>query len=145
MARELVAWLGKRYEHAMSPPLDHIVIYAADAAVSGRFHAVLLAELGFEKRRDHVFARDGLFIDLRQAREQGEPHRHGRPGLDHIGFRAQTPYELLRVQQALRDAGLESGRVTEFDNGDVALFVADPDGVRIELTCYADPEAEPVD
>lgn len=26
-----------------------------------------------------------------------------------------------------------------------ALFLSDPDGTRFELTCYADPAADPVD
>ena len=129
----------------MSYPLDHIVVYAADATASGRFYTHLLGALGFDKRRDFVFARDGLFVDVRTATVASEPHRRGQRGVDHIGFRADSVDELREVRDQLRQAGLETGRWIEFDNGDVALFVPDPDGVRIELTCYADPRAEPVD
>jgi lactoylglutathione lyase len=129
----------------MQYPLDHIVIYAADPAASGRFYAVLLGELGFEKRRDHVFARDGLFIDIRAATIDGEPYQRGRRGVDHIGFRAESAEQVRALERRLDEAGVESGRLVEFDCGDLALFVPDPDGVRIEITAYASPEAEPVD
>ena len=129
----------------MKYPLDHIVLYAADSAASGRFYETLLGALGFDKRRDHVFARGGLFIDIRRATEEGEPYQRGRRGVDHIGFKATSVEEVHGLRQRLLDAGLEPGRLIEFDSGDVALFVPDPDGVRIELTCYADPNGDPVD
>lgn len=129
----------------MSYPLDHIVIYAADPVASSAFYAVLLDALGFEKRRDHVFARDGLFFDLRRAKHDGEPRQRTDRGVDHIGFKADSREQVTTLQETLAAAGLETGRLIEFDNGDVALFVPDPDGVRIELTCYADPDADPVD
>jgi catechol 2,3-dioxygenase-like lactoylglutathione lyase family enzyme len=126
-------------------PLDHIVVYAADPAATGRFYEVLLGALGFRKRRDHVFEREGLFFDVRAATEPGDAYRRGRRGVDHLGFRAETVEEIHAVRQALEQAGQDTGRVIEFDNGDVALFVPDPDGLRFELTRYADPSADPVD
>ena len=125
--------------------LDHLVMYAADPAITGNFHRVLLGALGFRKRRDFVFERDGLFVDIRQATETGEPYRRGRRGVDHLGFRAASTDQLDSIQATLRAAGLEMGRIIDFDNGDRALFVPDPDGLRIEVTCYADPRADPVD
>ena len=128
----------------MSHALDHIVIYSADLAESGRFYAALLGALGFEKRRDHVFARDGLFFDVRASTQEGPPQARGKRGVDHIGFKAATRQEVDQLQGLMRAAGFE-GRLIEFDRGDYALFLPDPDGLRIELTCYADPSADPVD
>lgn len=129
----------------MKYPLDHIVVYAADPDASGHFYAVLLDALGFDKRRDHVFARYGLFIDIRSATRAGEPYQRGQRGVDHVGFKADSVDEVRKLHSILEAKGIETGRVIEFDNGDVALFARDPDGVRIEITCYADPEADPVD
>ena len=128
----------------MDYPLDHIVIYAADTTASGRFYARLLGMLGFEKRRNHVFARDGLFIDIRAALHDSPPQSRGQRGVDHIGFKAATRGAVDQVHASLHEAGFE-GRLITFENGDYALFLPDPDGVRIEITCYADPLADPVD
>lgn len=124
--------------------LDHIVIYAADTASSGRFYACLLEMLGFERRRDHVFARAGLFFDIRAALHESPPQERGKRGVDHIGFKATTRAEVDNIDSAMRKAGFES-RLIEFDTGDYALFLPDPDGVRIEITCYANPAGDPVD
>lgn len=124
-------------------PMDHIVIYAADVGTSGRFYERLLGLLGFEKRRNHVFGRDGLFFDIRAAKHEGGYER-GQPGVDHIGFRAVTRAEVDEIGDHMRVAGFE-GRLIDFDSGDYALFLPDPDGVRIEITCYSDPDKDPVD
>lgn len=128
----------------MQFPLDHIVIYAADTASSGRFYDCLLGALGFEKRRDHVFARAGLFFDIRAMLHESPPQARGRRGVDHIGFKADTRKEVDIIEQRMRDSGF-TGRLIEFDSGDYALFLPDPDGVRIEITCYANPAGDPVD
>lgn len=128
----------------MRYPLDHIVIYAAEVARSGRFYAVLLGWLGFEQRREWVFARDGLFVDLRAARLESDAYRRGARGVDHLGFKANSRTEVDALAAHMRSAGFD-GRLIEFDRGDYALFLPDPDGVRIEFTCYADPDADPVD
>ncbi|HEX6930029.1 MAG TPA: VOC family protein [Gammaproteobacteria bacterium] len=125
-------------------PLDHIVIYSADTASSARFYAALLGALGFEKRRDTVFARDGLFIDIRTALHESAPYVRGQRGVDHIGFKAPAREDVDSIASTLRDAGF-TGRLITFDSGDYALFLADPDGVRIEVTCYANPDGDPVD
>lgn len=128
----------------MQFPLDHIVIYAANPDESGRFYRLLLGRLGFRKRRDHVFARDGLFFDIREMLLDSPKQERGRRGVDHIGFKAANREAVDGIARTMQDAGFP-GRMIEFDNGDYALFVSDPDGVRVEITCYADPAADPVD
>lgn len=123
--------------------MDHIVIRTADPERSGRFYTLLLARLGFTKRRDHVFARDGLFFDLRPA-ANGSGAIPGKAGVDHIGFRADSRAAVDAIELEMQEAGFV-GRLIEFDNGDYALFLPDPDGLRFEITCYAEPDAEPVD
>lgn len=123
--------------------MDHIVIFAAARDHSDAFYTRLLGRLGFNKHRDGVFARDGLFFDIRPAKST-EGHMTGGPGVDHIGFRASTRAEVDSISRAMSEAG-HPGQVIEFDNGDYALFLPDPDGLRIEITCYADPKNDPVD
>jgi len=125
-------------------PLDHIVIYAADAAASGSFYSCLLDALGFERRRDGVFARDGFFLDIREMLNDSPARERGQRGVDHIGFKATSRGEVDAIDQVMRSAGF-NGRLIEFDGGDYALFLPDPDGVRIEITCYSDPSGDPVD
>jgi lactoylglutathione lyase len=115
--------------------LDHVVIYAHDLNASVRFYADVLGVLGFEKTRDHVFGREGLFFDLRQAQIEGPAHARGRPGVDHFGFEARERAAVDRFASHLRALDHPCNLI-EFDDGDYALFLTDPDGLRIEITWY---------
>ena len=121
----------------MKLTMDHIVIYASDIDASERFYGALLGLLGFEKTRNWVFSRDDMAFDVREALGDGEGYERGEPGVDHIGFTASERGQVDRVMMDMMAAGFDHGRITEFDNGDYALFIADPDGVRFEVTCYA--------
>jgi len=121
----------------MKLAMDHIVIYASNIEESEPFYAALLGLLGFEKTGNWVFSRDGMYLDIREALGDGEGHERGDPGVDHVGFTATDRAQVDRVMMDMMVAGFDNGRITEFDNGDYALFIADPNGVRFEVTCYA--------
>ena len=131
----------------MSFALDHIVIYASNREKSGRFYARLLGMLGFEEGRGGVFVRDGLFFDIR-AKGNGAgdaaPRQCGDPGVDRIGFKASSSEAVDAIKDEMDAAGF-NGELFEFHLGDRALFLPDPDGVRIRITWYANPPAAPVD
>lgn len=118
-------------------PLDHIVIRAHDHEVSLRFYEVVLGALGFVRERGHVFARGGLFFDVRPATVAREARARGEPGVDHIGFVAASRQEVDQLAALGRSLGEGVARIIDFDDGDYAVFLRDPDGLRIELTCYA--------
>lgn len=125
--------------------MDHIVIYAGDIGASAAFYDAVLGRLGFEKRRDHVYARAGFFFDIRAARDSGPVYQPGRPGIDHLGFAAGSRQQVKTMQAELAAADIGPTRLIHFENGDLALFATSPEGLRLEITCYADPDSEPVD
>lgn len=121
----------------MGLPLDHIVIYASDLARSAAYYAEILGLLGFERTRDNVFARDGLAFDIRASTGPSPRRVRAQTGVDHVGFTAPDRAAVDRIAAHMRALGHSDLRILEFDDGDYALFVTDPDGVRLEITCYA--------
>jgi len=118
-------------------PLDHIVILASDHAASLRFYEAVLGALGFVRERGQLFGRDGLFFDVRPASAERGPRARGEPGVDHFGFTAGSRAQVDVLAAVGRALGEGVARIIEFDDGDYAVFLRDPDGVRIEVTCYA--------
>ena len=118
-------------------PLDHIVIVATNHEASLRFYEAVLAPLGFVRERGQLFGRDGLFFDVRPATTPRGPRTRGEPGVDHFGFVATTRQQVDELAAVGRTLGDDVAKIIEFDDGDYAVFLRDPDGVRIELTCYA--------
>ena len=60
------------------------------------------------------------------------PYQRYAPGLNHIGFTAPDRDAISQVQDVMKDAGYEVPDVQNFGEG-IALFLKDPDGMRIEL------------
>lgn len=118
-------------------PLDHVVILASDHEASLRFYEVVLGALGFERERGHLFRRDGLVFDVSPATAARPARSRGEPGADHFGFTAASREQVDELAALGRTLGEGVVRIIEFDRGDYALFLRDPDGVRIEVTCYA--------
>jgi len=117
--------------------LDHLVVLTSDLERSLPFYQTLLKLLGFTRHREHVFENaDGVVIDLQQASEPGYAYRRHAPGLNHMGFTAPDRGTLLRVAEAMGEAGFEVPPIQEFGDGS-ALFFKDPDGMRLELSCYS--------
>ena len=112
--------------------LDHFVLLAADIERSARFYDAVLPVLGFRKTRDWVWAsEDGFAVDLRQAGSGPGYRRHG-PGLNHFGFTVETRSDFDAALIALKKAGVDVPPVQEFGEA-LAVFLPDPDGLRIEI------------
>jgi catechol 2,3-dioxygenase-like lactoylglutathione lyase family enzyme len=93
--------------------------------------------------------RDGTRIELLRFDEPGEtgapgPHPINRLGLTHLSFRVA---DLELVAAAVETAGgriLKTSRIDNSRFGMSAVFVTDPDGLRIELLqAKGDPDALP--
>ena len=113
--------------------LDHIVLLVSDLPKSVGFYEKLLPFLGFRKTADHVFGNaEEVYLDIRQAENLEHSYQRYAPGLNHIGFTALNRNAIAQVQEAMKDAGYEVPDVQGFGEG-VALFLKDPDGMRIEL------------
>ena len=113
--------------------LDHIVLLVSDLPKSVRFYETLLPMLGFRKTADHVFGNaEEVYFDLRQAENLDHSYQRYAPGLNHIGFTAPDRDAIGNVQEVMKDAGFEVPDVQSFGDG-IAVFLKDPDGMRIEL------------
>ncbi|MCG8434971.1 MAG: VOC family protein [Gammaproteobacteria bacterium] len=118
--------------------MDHIVIRANDIAGSVNYYSHVLEFLGFVKIRDHVYQRNGFYLYIREADDKQAKRLPAQTGVDHIGFTASGRGDIDELAESMSAAGFSDMRLIEFDNGDYALFLSDPDGIRIEVTHYAD-------
>jgi catechol 2,3-dioxygenase-like lactoylglutathione lyase family enzyme len=62
--------------------------------------------------------------------------------LNHFGFAAPDAGFVEALKARMDEAGYEA-RLQRFDDGVVALFIPDPDGLRIEVSWYP-PGVDPV-
>lgn len=116
--------------------LDHLTILSRDAKASARFYGVVLPLLGFRQKSDDIWCNEnGLFIQFRQAREDTADYERYAPGLNHFGFAAPDVSQIESIKAAMDEAGFEA-RLQRFNDGVVALFIPDPDGLRLEVSCY---------
>lgn len=102
------------------------------------FYDRLMPLLGFSKQRDHVFSNEqAIFLDFRAAREASHAYRRHAPGLNHLGLVVSSRADLEALQAKLAAADFEVPRLQGFDDGE-ALFIKDPEGMRIEVGYYRD-------
>jgi len=74
--------------------------------------------------------------DLRAARTGSSYERYG-PGVNHVGFAVPTEAEFEAIRSALEQAGVDVPDTQDFGEA-LAMFLPDPDGLRIEITWYRD-------
>ena len=116
---------------------DHLVIMVRSLDVSLPWYETMLSLLGFTKTRDHVWSgKDGVAIDLREAKPGTSDYERFAPGLNHLGFTAsdETAHDALRA--AIAEGGFEVPDKQVFGEEGTATFFRDPDGMRIEIAVY---------
>ena len=124
-------------------PLDHLTILSSDEAASRAFYDHLLPRLGFRRKSDSVWHNDaGLFLQFRPAKAETRPYERYGAGLNHLGFTAPSRDFVAALHAHMTGAGYEA-RLQEL--GPVlALFMPDPDGLRVEVSHYP-AGVDPVD
>ena len=128
--------------------IDHIYLTVSSLALSEPFYDRLLEQaLGFRKNSfslagdPHVQYFNRLFgIVLRPARiADATTHDRYAPGLHHLCLRVDSADEVDRIASAVAAAGLAPTPprlFPEYAPDYRALFVDDPDGLRLEVTNF---------
>ncbi|MFD9514443.1 VOC family protein [Streptomyces mirabilis] len=122
--------------------LHHIAMSTAQMDEASRFYDAVLDELGY--KRGHTSDRlctwlgDGPEILLYIVEgDDHTPHTLGRPGWHHAAFRVDSDDTVHAVHRAVSDGGWtivhEPREYPEYAPGYFAVFVEDPDGIRIEV------------
>jgi catechol 2,3-dioxygenase-like lactoylglutathione lyase family enzyme len=120
----------------MSLPLDHLVIMARDVAASRAFYGDLLPLLGFVQQRDDIWASAaGLHLQVLAAEAGTRDYQRRGPGLNHLGFGAPDA-DFVATLRALMLAKGHQIQPVQHLGGAHALFMPDPDGLRVEVTWY---------
>jgi glyoxylase I family protein len=127
--------------------IDHLYLSVRSLERSEAFYdRVLSGVLGFKK---NAFALAGdrhvqyynrlLGLVLRPARQGTADHDPYAPGLHHLCLRVEGQADVDRVAAALSAVGVSISAPKLFpEHADdyYAVFLADPDGVRIEITNF---------
>lgn len=125
--------------------IDHIYITVANLARSEQFYDVVMAVLGFRKSQfqldgePHVQYYNRHFgLVLRPARST-VAHDPYAPGLHHFCLRVDSEADVAAAAKLLTEQNIvvsEPKRYPEYAPDYFAVFFADPDGVRLEITNY---------
>jgi len=125
--------------------IDHIYITVSDMTRSERFYDTLMGILGF---RRNSFVIDGESHIQYYNRHFGYVLRPGRvarehdpysPGLHHLCFRVESVEDVKKAALRLQVAGVAATNPAlhpDYAPDYWATFVADPDGIRLEIANY---------
>lgn len=120
----------------MAYTLDHLTILSRNPDAAAAFYGFLLPRIGFEQKKRGIWANAaGLHIQFMKAKEGTGEYGRYAPGLNHFGFAAPSAEAVEALAADHEAAGIEA-RLQRFDPGITALFVPDPDGLRVEISYY---------
>lgn len=125
--------------------IDHIYITVTNLERSEDFYDTVMGILGFRKNRfqfgneAHVqyYNRHFGYV-LRPARVAQALNPYA-PGLHHFCMRVESEAEVLEAGKMLREKNIlvsDPKRYPEYAPDYFAIFLSDPDGLRLEITNY---------
>ena len=127
----------------MALPLDHLTILSRDFATSAALYGLLFPRLGFEQFSEKIWRNElGLYLQFGTADATAASYERHGAGLNHLGFRAPDVAFVEALAATMTEAG-HVARLQRFGDGTVALFMPDPDGLRVEVSWYP-PGVPPV-
>lgn len=126
--------------------IDHIYVAVTDMDRSEKFYDVVMTVLGFKKntfenegdRHVQYFNRHFGYV-LRPARAGSSPHDPLAPRLHHFCFRVEDAATVDRIAEQFAERGIECSKpqlYPEYAPDYYAIFFADADGIRLEVTNY---------
>lgn len=116
--------------------MDHIVILCSQLKQSLRFYTDLLPLIGFSQSEPHLFSNaQGIALDFRQSTQAEHSYQRHAPGLNHLGFQVESLAQIEDIKAQMEQLGHTLPAIQEFPDGH-AIFIPDPDGLRVEIGCY---------
>ena len=126
--------------------IDHIYISVVDMEASEHYYDNVMAVLGFKKNEFEIdgakhiqyFNRYFGYV-IRPAASRAAAHNRYHPGLHHFCFRVETKDDVARVADELSARGIECSEpknYPEYAKDYYAIFLSDPDGIKLEITNY---------
>ena len=113
--------------------MDHMVILCSNLEQSLAFYHDLLPLLGFQQSRDHIYTnQQGIALDFRQAEKLEQKYERYAPGLNHLGIQAHSLADLETIRDEMNAKGYSMPDIQSFNDGH-AIFIPDPDGLRVEI------------
>lgn len=129
--------------------IHHLALTASDLEVSGKFYDAILNPLGYSRHstRDGLCTWTGVSpeILLYKASPEKRENKHEiySPGIHHVAFKVNEKglvdqvYEIAKVNNIkVLDVPNE---YSEYSDGYYAVFLADPDGIKIEMAYIPTP------
>jgi catechol-2,3-dioxygenase len=125
--------------------IDHVYISVSGLESSGKFYDAVMEILGFRKSRfqigveEHIQYYNRHFsVVLRPARVMNQ-HEPYAPGLHHLCLRVESEKEVQEAASMLTARSIsvsEPRYFPEYAPDYFAVFLSDPDGIRLEITNY---------
>ncbi|MDJ0957678.1 MAG: VOC family protein [Arenicellales bacterium] len=126
--------------------IDHIYISVTDMEAAESYYDKVMTTLGFKKNQfdigdvGHIqyFNRHFGYV-IRPATTGAPPHNRYHPGLHHFCFRVDTREDVTGAANKLRALGIDCSEPQDFPEyaeDYYAVFLSDPDGIKLEITNY---------
>ena len=125
--------------------IDHIYVTVSNLRKSAEFYDVVMKVLGFRKNQfqldgeAHIQYYNRHFGYVLRPARAANPHNPYAPGLHHFCFRVETEKEVKNAAKNLKQQNIPVGEpklYPEYAPDYFAVFLSDPDGIRLEITNY---------
>jgi glyoxylase I family protein len=145
---------GNRFERMPTKGIHHVDLAVTDVEDSLAFYRDLLGPLGWTEELRYPSYRgteEVVYLEIPGSRAsfglrpaEGGEYRYYGVGVEHIAFEVDTREEVDAAHDRCLARGVNVHFPPEEDRdieGYYALFVFDPDGIRVELFCWPRSES----
>ena len=136
----------------MRSGIDHLMINANDYEKATRFYTWLMPRIGYP--RSESFAEPSamtgyygdsgsLWVLPSDTPRRDQVFDKGRVGLREIAFRAESREQIDELARGISSHGgriLDPPREYDYRPGYYSVFFTDPDGLKLEVVHYPDPD-----